>query len=102
MTPTLGPRTLLATAATCAIGLAAVATWSERQPHPGSPAPPFIAAPQVASASTRCSAGELKGAQRIGPSGEQEYFDGQCWTTTPMPPRDTPNLTPYFHRMPQK
>jgi hypothetical protein len=31
-----------------------------------------------------------KGEERISPTSQHEWFDGQCWTTTPQPPRDRP------------
>jgi hypothetical protein len=35
-----------------------------------------------------CDCFGAKGMERISPSGKHEWFDGQCWTTTPQPPHD--------------
>jgi hypothetical protein len=32
----------------------------------------------------------LKGEIRRAADGKTQYFDGRCWTATPMPPTDTP------------
>jgi hypothetical protein len=32
----------------------------------------------------------LKGEIKRTADGKTQYFDGRCWTTTPMPPTDTP------------
>jgi len=32
----------------------------------------------------------LRGEEKILPNGKHLYFNGQCWTTKPMPPLDTP------------
>jgi hypothetical protein len=39
-----------------------------------------------------CSNAErgLKGEIKRAADGKTLYFDGRCWTTTPMPPTDTP------------
>ena len=32
----------------------------------------------------------VRGEVKRRPDGKLMYFDGSCWTTKPMPPRDTP------------
>ena len=32
----------------------------------------------------------LRGEVRVQPDGTTQYFDGRCWTTKPIPPRDMP------------
>jgi len=32
----------------------------------------------------------MKGEVKRDANGRLVYYDGQCWTTTPQPPRDTP------------
>ena len=32
----------------------------------------------------------MRGEVRRAANGTFRYFDGQCWTTKPLPPRDTP------------
>ena len=32
----------------------------------------------------------LRSEVRVLPDGQMLYHNGQCWTTEPMPPRDTP------------
>ena len=83
MTPRLGTATILSTAIACLVGLVVyVVGWSKPR-------------------SVECVANKwgMKGLERIGPSGEHQWFDGQCWTTTPQPPRDMP-ISPLFRTPP--
>ena len=40
--------------------------------------------------SCQSDAQATKGEIKRGPDGRMLYFDGQCWTDKPMPPKDTP------------
>ena len=46
----------------------------------------YWSVPPSCQSDARAMAGEVK--RR--PDGKLIYFDGTCWTTKPMPPRDTP------------
>jgi len=64
--------TLYCLALLCAGLIAAIAYWS---------------VPPSCQSDARAMAGEVK----RGADGKLLYFDGTCWTTKPMPPRDTPS-----------
>jgi hypothetical protein len=63
--------TLYCLAVLCAGLIAAIAYWS---------------VPPSCQRDVRAMAGEVKRRS----DGKLLYFDGTCWTTKPMPPRDTP------------
>jgi hypothetical protein len=68
--PRFSARTLLA--ALLLAGLIAGAVW--------------LAMPRYRPADAVAQAGDVK----HGPDGRLLYFDGQRWTTKPLPPQDTP------------
>lgn len=84
-----GPATILSTTVACIIGLI-VYVVVLAEPRPAQP--PGAAPPQGVSGRGACPAGcdcfGSKGLERIRSTGTHEWFDGQCWTTTPQPPLD--------------
>jgi hypothetical protein len=98
MTSSLGPKTILGTTLACMIGAVTVVLVLAEPPPAGSPpAGPHRAEPCPAG----CDCRGAKGEERFGPNGRQEWFDGQCWTTTPQPPRDMPNISPRTRELPR-
>ena len=78
MADLLGRAAILSTVVGCGVGLLVVVVTPRMSPlalvgRPG-----------------ECDGRGAKGEERITPAGQHQWFDGQCWTTTPQPPRDRP------------
>lgn len=80
MADKLGRAAILSTVVICGVGLLVV-----------------VVTPRVTPA--ECDRVGLKGEERLSPTGQAEWFDGQCWTTTPQPPRDM-SIAPLYRTPP--
>jgi hypothetical protein len=99
MTVSPGPKTILVTTLACIIGLMALTlVLAEPRPTHQLPGQPRQAQPCPAGCDCR---GGAKGEERFSPIGQHEWFNGQCWTTTPQPPRDMPNKPPPNPELPR-
>ena len=96
MTSGPGPKTLVGTTLASIIGLMTVVLVMA-EPRPAPPVGPRRAEPCPAG----CDCRGAKGEERFTPTGQQEWFNGQCWTTTPQPPRDMPNMPPRNRELPR-